>query len=203
MEYTYFIADLIKRTKSNLKEIKSSRKTETKYDVTQAINSLLGTVIIPKEAYQTEAKELRIQRACQDDILGIDAIVQKCIQEKRIFCTYGERLNAIEFLRHIRNSVAHGGDQGLTFYPVGAATKNIESIIFYDENINNDSEKFCVELTVNQVFDLIKYSGNIYQYIDISKGEQDWTLQINEKRALFNNGLNKSYQDFNERNIQG
>lgn len=189
---SHFVKDFSKRTQQNMDSYKGE------YEVTQVINSLLGMVIIPKEAFYDE---LTIRGVDDSNIIEqiriIDSIVAQCDHDNKLYCSYKTKMDAKSFIRHIRNSVAHGGKEGLYFFPIeDEKEKQIKSIIFYDteeDNHKNGSnnegsrEEFCVEMDYDQVRKLARAVAKLFSLIDSSKNNRrkEMLNRIEAKRKLF------------------
>ena len=137
----FFSKDFFERTIYNLKLYESHNKKdkiEFKHEVVQLINSLLGLVVFVKEdGVNFSSVEL------SDVKLENDIIWNYCDRNGGRF----EEKNFKNFLRHIRNAIAH---KRLTIKSY--RQQNIRSVVFKDENKNN---KFEVELSIKEIKDLI------------------------------------------------
>jgi len=91
-------------------------------------------------------------------------------------------------MKHLRNSLAHSGHGTLHFTPC-EESKEITSIIFYDEKSNGEC-KFCVELDLKTIEDLIyELTGLFEMYKEIfpdKKAHDNYIRIIDERRELFN-----------------
>lgn len=157
MEYdtNCFIKSFARRTRVNLDYIFSSHEYNLNvYEVTQLINSFLGLIIIPYEkfGYKIPTKEEKLKNSKTDQnynqvlLKKINDILKKCKKENRYINTYQyydrkseklktESLDDIpRFIKHLRNSVAHGGNTGLRFFPVNKDGGTIDGVIFYDSD---------------------------------------------------------------------
>lgn len=196
----YFISDFSERTQINYKKILNSRDPD-RYEVTQLINSLLGLVVIPSEAYFRRAGGIENKKLCREEIKKIDSIVAKCIDEKRYYCDYNV-LNAIMFIKHIRNSVAHGGDKGLMFYPItDGGDERITSVVFYDEDVEKN-KKFCVEMKIGELREFVNATAELYRKIEKKARKDDWQERVEKCQELFSSNSRK-YKTFEEEIIHG
>ncbi len=177
----YFVKDFADRTNINLNLIKRSDKTH--YEVTQLINSLLGLVVIPHEAYYGKIGGIATAKKYSDSLRKIDNIVKECIDNGKYYCDYDGKQTAVQFIHHIRNSIAHSGNEGLLFCPIveGGAEK-ITSIIFSD---TDDEHRFCVELTLDQLKKLVKHIASFFEQVEAASGKNDWLDRATEYREMF------------------
>lgn len=185
----FFVSDFSERTQINYKKILNSTDSN-RYEITQLINSLLGLVVIPSEAYFKKAGNIGSIKMCKEEVQKIDSIVQKCIKEKRYYCDYGT-LSAIQFIKHIRNSVAHGGNKGLMFYPLPEGDeKRIEYVIFYDEDTEKQ-KKFCAKMKIKELREFVKATAELYCKIDKKEGKDDWWDRVDSCEKLFDSNTCK------------
>ena len=204
-----FVADFAMRTQNNLQHINDGAyienekdiKEKTFFEVTQLINSLLGLAVIPIEIYKKKNyifrdEELeRISKSAYDKIVHI---INKCETNKNLYSDYKydykktnekKSLRVTRFLRHIRNSIAHGGNEGLHFF---SAEKNSEitNIFFYDnmKNKNDEIEEFCVNLSIGEVRELVFAISELFSCIEKkypnSKLNGDFARKENALRKL-------------------
>lgn len=144
MEFTdenNFAKEFFKRTMYNLNLYEHHNeicKEVFQYEVTQLVNSLLGLVVFVKEegvAFSSiQLSEIKSESSiswnyCDRDGGGLEV------------------KNFKNFLRHIRNAIAH---KRLTIK--SNDQKEISSIIFNDKDRNN---KFEVELTIDEVKNIV------------------------------------------------
>ena len=129
-----FIKDYIFRTKENYKKLKNGP-----YEVTQLINSMVGFLILPKEALNGKITDTLIQKSTLLE-------VQKCIRLN----TYSKPMpnnNLEQICRHMRNAVAHNR---ITFHAednvVAGSVAQIHSITFKD---GYGAQKFEMTLEVD------------------------------------------------------
>ena len=194
----YFISDFSERTQINYEKILNCRDAN-RFEVTQLINSLLGLVVIPSEAYFKQAREMSNIKLCRDEIKKIDTIVRKCVETKKYYCDY-ESVNAIDFIKHIRNSVAHGGNKGLMFYPITeGGGESIDSVVFYDED---RGKKFCVEIEKNDLREFVKATAELYRKIEKKARKDDWKERVEKCQELFGQDSH-NYKTYEEEIIHG
>lgn len=174
-----FLKDFSNRTMLNLEYIEKSHTKTNVFEVTQLINSLLGLIIIPVEAYKANKgySDDKLKQSSIKDYENIEKIIKKCEDEKRLYCDYytkqnggKETLDVAKFVKHIRNSVAHGGNKGIHFYPI-LEKEDISSVFFYDNYEPNKSKEnliyeFCVKLTIGELKELTKSIANLYCKFD-------------------------------------
>lgn len=170
----HFLKDFANRTIHNLQFIEERSEQYSLYEVTQLINSLLGLIIIPVEAYKKTCKinDKILVQLSEKDYNTINNILNTCKLQNRLYSDYRknrseeqkERLNVSNFISHLRNAIAHGGNNGIHFYPV-SEYGTISSVIFYDNNeINHKKEinEFCIKLTVDELRILVVAISNLY-----------------------------------------
>lgn len=218
-----FVADFAMRTQNNLQHIDDGACIETEkdikdktfFEVTQLINSLLGLAVIPIEIYKSKKdifndEELeRISKSAYDKIVHI---INKCETNKNLYSDYQydykdqnekKSLKVTSFLRHIRNSIAHGGNEGLHFFPV-EKNSEITNIFFYDnythykknvdrkKNEIEEIEEFCVNLSIGDVRELVLAISDLFSCIEEkypkSKLNGDFAKKENALRKLLKHG---------------
>lgn len=176
-----FLNEFATRTKANLEYIEKNAEYANLYEVTQLINSLLGLIIIPVEKYKIEKKpsDNTLKNVSLEDYKKINNIIEECKKSKRWFCDYYNDSSVSRFIEHIRNAVAHGGCNGIHFFPVTDDTNDrITDVIFYDNNAvkikkknNNDQDEgsdnkeineFCVKLSISELKQLVQCISNLY-----------------------------------------
>ena len=209
-----FATDFADRTKTNYEIVKKSR--DNHYEVTQLINSLLGLIVIPTEAFYDEiiadiiskSKKVEMFRKYNDQIKKIDNIICESIENKKYYNDYSEEENAITVIKHIRNSIAHGGNEGLMFYPINemeSGENKIKSIIFYDNNkyiskFNNveHSYEFYIELTIGQLKKLVVSISNLFEEVEKDYGDDNTNRIVNSFQKKLEEKHNSIYQCYNE-----
>lgn len=206
----YFLSEFAQRTIENLKWIEDSANKNGKvFEVTGLINSLLGLIIIPVEKYKNtyQIRDRDIRLASPGDYFDIVNLIKKCDDEKRFFSDYEgdrdeyKRIYVSNFINHIRNAIAHGGNNGLHFYPI-SGNGDITHIIFYDNNEvqvkrQNDRKKdineFCIRLSVSELKDLTKAISRLYCQFEkrdenMSEKQNKYDSDIKKLRNLLENG---------------
>ena len=209
----YFLKDFADRTMANLKNIEEQIECgfgrNEVYETTQLINSLLGLIIIPVEAAKRSSDEkrdrlidTRLERKSRKDYAEISNLLKKCHEEKRIFCDYSkqydernERIYVSDFITHIRNALAHGGNRGIHFYPITEGGK-ITKIIFYDNKVDENKEiscEFCVELTIDELRYMVENISNLYCRFEgrdnsIPEKQKRYEDDIEKLKNLMQNG---------------
>lgn len=128
-----FTSDFANRTWINYKKIKNGP-----FEVTQMINSLFGLLIVPEEKFKYKSLTHAEKQTIGDspDIQKIIALIDDCRNDHRYKSTYpneqGEGITDFDMVanlcRHMRNSIAHGGYEGLHFYPL--EDSDIKNILF-------------------------------------------------------------------------
>ncbi|WP_352398536.1 HEPN family nuclease [[Clostridium] aminophilum] len=176
----YFLHDFAKRTISNLTFVEEHAEQHELFEITQLINSLLGLIVIPVENYKKAymIRDNKIKMNSPNEYLKIKNIITGCIAEKRYYSDYtcdkdkNGRIYVSNFINHIRNAIAHGGNNGIHFYPI-SEDGNISKIFFYDnnesllkkerqtDNIKNISE-FCISLRISELKELVGAISELY-----------------------------------------
>ncbi len=205
----YFIEDFAKRTMSNKRIIDAIVNHEPFYDskayeVTQLINSLLGLVIMPTEKYKKNVRaESSVYRDCKEKIIHL---IKKCEVEKRYYNDYGDKYNVFKIINHLRNSIAHGGNEGLHFYPVQEGGDSvITGVVFYDSQYeinekstspkpDGDVPEFCLSLSINEIEELVEAISTLYISAEKKAGP---IKEYNEEMELLN-GLLRNGRGDNE-----
>ena len=208
-----FIKDFMERTQKNQTIINEKHEVEERdgleisaFEITQRINSLFGFVIMPQERFNTkknkknnvinradkptEAKYAfdqlkRIIKECYDNEGYYNSYLNEFgNNEKRIYDIMRyTSMQTFNVLKHLRNSLAHGGNKGLCFLPIPIVDEkspeehqNIEYIIFYDYEVDKKTKEiyeFCLKVEVfeknnkkSQLDRLMKCAQNIYSSIE-------------------------------------
>ena len=201
-----FLRDFASRTVENLGYIDLECRNKELFEVTQLINSLLGLVIIPVEAYKKTCviDDRKLKATSKKDYDTIEIILERCKNEKRLFCDYIKnqhekqmgRVCVSKFISHLRNSVAHGGNNGIHFYPVSESEK-ISEIIFYDNNECNKKSsiinEFCIKLTLDELRELVNSISNLYCKFEkkdqnASDKQEKYQKDIKKLERLMHNG---------------
>ena len=169
----HFLNDFADRTLHNLSVLEKDVEAYKLNEVTQLINSLLGLIIIPVEACKSLRRiDSELKKSSKEDYEKICKLLEKCKAEKRFFSDYETssfednlgHMNVDNFIRHLRNALSHGGDNGLHFYPI-SEEKKITNVIFYDNdkvNKNNIIHEFCIDLTVSELTELAMSISQLY-----------------------------------------
>lgn len=209
-----FIKDFMERTQKNQAIINKKHEVEerdkleaTAFEITQKINSLFGFVIMPQERFNTEKNKKNnvINRADKPNEAKyafdqLKRIIKECYDNEGYYNSYLKEfgnnekriydimrytsMQTFNVLKHLRNSLAHGGNKGLCFLPIPIVDEkspdehqNIEYIIFYDYEENKETKKieneFCLKVEVfkkctkdSQLDRLIECAKNIYSSIE-------------------------------------
>lgn len=205
--FNSFIKDFSKRTMENIKIIDNSPEA---YKVTQVINSLFGLLIVPNERYNhrnspNHGRESNFAKTTVYESIKNRIVALK--NEKRYYSSYKDEYPVSDFIKHLRNSLAHAGNCNIHFTPTGE-NEIIESVIFYDsgrdlvcdlDHRHNHScphipAKFCAELTIDEIRDLSKKISQMY--CEVEKWDtgnnntvndlRNYERQVKVRRALFN-----------------
>lgn len=192
------------------------------YEVTQRINSFFGFVILPFEKYNFNFSKYKsgeyrnkLCQKCIEDKAGVGKWIQRlkdifnaCAEDQRFYCNYDDMTKSVreydfehvvKTIKHLRNSIAHGGNQGVMFYPLGSDYEKgtdvqIKEIIFHDTNTYEGKEQeFCIKLYVgNELDDLWEAIVGLFiriEFLDISlkgmfeseKSSMDTIEKLNKK----------------------
>lgn len=172
----------------NEKKYRGEDEIEDAFEVTQLINSLFGILIMPFESIkalkkgQLGANNLRdvnqkMKETDEKAFNDLSAVIQE-LKEAHLFYDsyikdYEDGIAEIAFVHRLRNSLAHSGNNGLRFFPVGESNQEvsrIKSIIFCDEEDNGKGDSFVAELSVEQVERVVKslvaIFGNFSDFAD-------------------------------------
>ncbi|MBI1802631.1 MAG: hypothetical protein HY259_09520 [Chloroflexi bacterium] len=99
MEYKHLVKDFIERTQKNLELIETLKANDPNmevYEVTQLINSLLGIIVLPKEAQFT-----------QIPTTPLADLKQQGWAIPPIIANHPKTPNLRELIRYMRHAVAH------------------------------------------------------------------------------------------------
>ena len=195
--------DVLEEDKKKLKEGVLNANV---YEVTQRINSFFGFIILPFEKYNFNFSKYKsgeyrnkLCQKCIEDKVGVGKWIQRlkdifvnCAENQRFYCNYDDMTkpvreydfeHVVKTIKHLRNSIAHGGNQGVMFYPLGSDYEKgtdvqIKEIIFHDTNTYDGKEQeFCIKLYVgNELDDLWEAIVNLFIRIEL--------LDINLKGRL-------------------
>lgn len=160
MQYEYFKYDFVDRSLKNLKKINEKThfedslsntndcQSESKiFEVTFAINSALGLIVIPNT----------------DSISTLDGTtLPNNINDKLVICLNEgglEDRSLTQIVKHMRNSIAHG-----RFESLPDNEERIEKILFYDcyEKKASWIRNFEVTLTPQEFYDFCTSFAELY-----------------------------------------
>lgn len=137
--------DFVCRTKHNLELYKKHKKSKTEgfeFEQTQLVNSFLGLIVFVKESGMASNAELN------KFLKNNDPKVWKYAYEDK-----EEPHNFKNYLRHLRNSIAHLSMQDLATSP---EDNEILSIAFHDNDPKNPKNVFKTELSIEKIEELIE-----------------------------------------------
>ena len=169
------------------------------YEVTQSLNSLLGIAVLPYEMNKEKLDPynpdedllLKLQgTSTYDDIFGFIEDLKKHKKYKSSYPVDKDNNKIVlSFLRHIRNSVCHSGDEALTILPLDGG-EIIEEILFYDKYVDDNKIKseFAMKITVPELEKLIELISDFYKLSFI--GAEDKSKDIKEAERKVNCFLN-------------
>ena len=145
------------------------------YEVTQLINSLFGLLIIPFERYRNEKikgvyeNQLRNKNGYQE----IVNIIAKAYDTNRLCWAYSKQSRCIvsQFIRHLRNSLAHSGRDRLFFCCEERLVDNkwikkIKSVVLYD---TDGEQEFIINLDIDDIKEL--KNNLIKMFAEVEKEE--------------------------------
>ena len=200
-----FIKEFTDRTKENqniidhFRDIDKAKGTSKSvldhkhHEVTQLINSLFGLLIVPYEKFKftsydspNSMSETDLQKT--SEYFDIANMILKLEDDNRLYNEYKDYYLVGSFIRHMRNSLAHAGDNGLQFIPI-APEKTIESVIFYDKD-KASGDRFCVELTVKEIRKLSSLMAKMYTKLEHTHEMDDipeYSKRCDEYRNLMAN----------------
>lgn len=221
MEYKQvtFIDDFMNRTKENQNIIdRNVASMKNGYEITQRINSMFGFVIMPQEKFainDKNPKEGDVTGKIITDIYNsninvenafeqIRSILIECYENHKYYNSYEpkdpyniKQYNPVQLyrvLQHLRNAIAHGGNEGLRFLPISdpdekekSFSKDITDIIFYDHK-NDDCKEFCICINVlskngepSQLDKLIDNISEIYKEVENRVNEKLGDKKVNKE----------------------
>lgn len=207
----FFLGDFANRTIENLKFIEDGAEQYKLYEVTQLINSLLGLIIIPVEKYKNtyNIKDVDIKSSSSNDYKTILDLIDKCERELRFYSDYeyerdrDGRIYVSNFIIHIRNAIAHGGNNGIHFYPV-SGNDGISNVIFYDNNEMlakkvrqngnaRDINEFCIRLSISELKNLVNAISGLYCQFEkkndnVKEKQNKYDSDIRKLESLLKNG---------------
>ena len=200
----------------------AENQEQSAFEVTQLINSLFGVLIMPFESTkalinnQMNANEMRkINQGMKEaDVVAFNDLSSVIQELKEAKCFYDSYTNdyekgiaEISFVHRLRNSLAHSGNRGLRFYPIGERDQDvgqIKSIIFCDEEKNGNGNCFIAELSVDQVKrivnDLASIFGNFTEFEDYRDlREYQKTIRTMRKKMK---GVYEGIFEFDKRDLR-
>ena len=146
------------------------------HEVTQLINSLFGLLIVPYEKYKFDYKNPEDPDSFSEQDLSqakeyydIAKMIINLEKKGKLYNDYNDNYLVSSFIRHMRNSLAHLGDEGLQFTPI-AKKEAISKIIFHDQD---ETHQFCTELTVGDVRKLSKLLSDMYRNLENFREKDD------------------------------
>lgn len=201
-----FIADFSARTMKNLNHIENEVYAGASlYEVTQLINSLLGLVVIPVEVYKANRDvftDYNIENIASESFTKISAIIKRKTEEGKLYCDYKKEkddntslLKVTSFIKHIRNSIAHGGNKGLHFFPV-EKNQDILGVYFYDaceysklidgKRTTVYVAEFCVYLSIEDIKELVSAISELFILVEENTNSLRLNIDFSHKERLLN-----------------
>lgn len=189
------------------------------FEVTHLLNSFFGILIVPFEAFNTrrvtfvqyseekntsrenEEKNRRAklleQLKSSDHYQPIAELIKALRENKRYEDNYQTRSNleplekdeVFIFLKRLRNSLSHGGKEGLSFLPISidieskeAKTCQLTHVIFHDEYIRNEQliGESYIKLKIKEIELLYELISELFKDI---KQELAFTPDQYQKRV--------------------
>ena len=177
-----------KQLEEKLKDLDSTNNIPGNklYEVTQLINSMMGIAVLPYEMHKeyfkliSEVKHPEDNRDSiredirsgpeYDDLLNF---IRELYRDKKWKTTYKRDLRekngiredviVFQFLRHLRNTVCHSGDDAISILPLDDG-QVIREVLFYDTlGENEEIEEFAMRLTIEEVQKLIRLVADFYK----------------------------------------
>ena len=192
--YGKFVKEYIERTQNNLDIINYLKNTEI-YEITQLINSLFGTIVLPYEHFKSKLSKRFDGKNMLSNKPGYSQIVRIINNAKncgRLRCTYFNENNqdflVRNFLFHIRNALAHSGN-GKMYFSEGNKKGIIGEVYFCDVN-GDDKQFFCAKFDIDTIRKLKDAVAIMYSSLD----EEDDEEKINEKIKAYDdlkNNMNR------------
>ncbi len=197
-----FVKDFSGRTRQNMSVIDaiydkhSDNPDEKVYEVTQVINSLFSMIIVPYEKFKNQINESEYSDV--NSYKEIKKLIHELECNKFLRSTYtrdSEEVGVFSFIRHLRNALAHSGNERLNFYPVNSKKDNIKAVYFMDrcENECGRIYYFCCRLSVKRIRKLCELIPSLYEVIEKSISEREraiifeqYTRQISQLDGFLN-----------------
>ncbi|MDD5900751.1 MAG: HEPN family nuclease [Lachnospiraceae bacterium] len=188
-----FISDFATRTMDNLKCV---QEHNSRYEVTQLINSLFGLLIVPNEKfkYRSDNPQKVPDKVFKAESKFYDKL--KCEfgrleRENRYYNNYPTKELVSEIITRFRNALAHSGKEGLHFLPMEEG-REISSIIFYDTD--NSGHEFCAQLSIEEIRKITMWISKMYQEIEMKLPEVT-IEQYKKQLAKYQRIMRKQYED--------
>lgn len=186
-----FTHDYITRTMANyntiyeryLEESKTLKEEDIKdaFEVTQLINSLFGILIMPFESVKALKNGLserklkninkKMEEADREAFADLSKVIQELKKDNLLYNSYNSDyvngIAEIAFVHRLRNSLAHSGNNGLHFFPIGdlkQEASQIQSVIFCDKEKKEDggTDKFIAQLSVERLRRVVNSLAEIF-----------------------------------------
>lgn len=208
------LEDAKKKLENNLNSIIASGNIEGDklYEVTQLINSLMGIAVLPYEMHkeyfkpvdedkcagENKGKKLKeIQASIRDTepYKNLGKYIKELYENKKWYSKYETDLKngalneseyVFSFLKHLRNSTCHSGDNAMSILPLSEGLV-IEEILFYD---HYKDQEFAMRLSIKEMEELVDLVASFYRDTDI--GNSDKTEQMENAENRVRELLNKA-----------
>lgn len=196
--------------KAYLREHQKDEEIKDAFEVTQLINSLFGILIMPFESVKALKKDniganslrdvnKKMKEANEDAFNDLSSVIQELKETHRFYDSYIKDFEngiiEIAFVHRLRNSLAHSGNNGLRFFPIGECNhevSRIKSIIFCDEDKNGKGDCFVAELSVEQVERVVKSLAEIFgnftdfaEFYDLADYQETIQSMRNKMRNVY------------------
>ena len=202
-----YYRDIIERTEKNLKFIDENKGKKEVYEVTQLVNSLRSFLVIPDSMYISENCEEKAKEQRENNIKEIykvvreekeykqiKAIVFKCIEDNRYYCSYedemkiGEEYNSFYLIHHMRDAISHDN----ILYTVEddeeeGGENTISHIYFYDIlKKSNGNMEFCIKLNIDELKELIECSTKLFEvYAENGDINKKWKNDYKNRKKYY------------------
>ena len=207
IDVSRFIEELVIRSLDNYDYIKSNCKKEGLSEVTQLINTMYCTLVVPEEIFVFKPKDLEDEDKRLRHPFGVREKRMKSYEEYQEllkFINMMKEQNRIKFLSedrfvqespvscllyNIRNSLCH---EGVGFLPIVSKSTNkneITDVIFEAKSLNGDKVKFISVFSVAQLERFVQLVSALF-------------VKIEEGRSTSNNEKYRKYYQKLEKDVE-
>lgn len=211
-----FVKEFGNRTIHNLNIIKDKKKADlaknkrydkvekNNYEVTQLLNSLLGLLVIPFERYKNSKDKDLMKMEDTTHYNRIRHFIDKLRKSNRLYNDYPPNIDkygeVCNFIRHLKNSLSHSGNQRIGFCPIRETDKDetIEEIIFSDMKKDDTDQRkkyhFYAKINIKtELEDLAQSIHGLYSQLEkehmVSKN--DYKKLVDEAEEYFKKAAQK------------